>query len=750
MQRSHCFVIFLLAVCAAAAAGLANDLHTLNFTAPAAADPTVKPLLGVIAGPDPAAQRNPSATAVNLTAQYQAVGIDSVRNNDYFDDRLDMEQIFNCGGPTYPSWTGCDATDDRFYNWTLSDRQFRSWLDGGFDPFLRLGNETACGCRARDFNGPQNAAQEDNWVIAANRVVERYDNWQGASHVLTYVDIWTEWPNEGFYDQPLENFPVFWVKALQALQAAHPAIKFGGPGLLAGSTNPPTLDFLTYLYQHNAKPAWIGYHVFSADPADFVTESRNYRELLDGTGQFSSVPWAGSGFFAGVELICDAYFQGTHLRDANGRSRSMTRGEQDQFNNHQTGAARNAAAWIALQYGDVERAYYYRGDDGASQPGADPGVPNSPLGGPGLFYGDATGTPKPKANAFRFFSRLYRDFPTLLANGALPSSAGSTEVWALGAESADGATKAALISNPNDAAVDLTLQFRGVTATPATFAHADVYTVDDSHDGTAAVAWITGALTVPANTIELVVFRSTDAAPGPLSLTSDASFMGSTVAPGSIVAAYGSNLATAQESAPSTTLPTTLGGASVAIKDSTGATRDAGLYFVSAGQVNLLIPDQTAAGPATASLSANGMVAAAGAVTIAPVAPGLFSAAGNGQGAAVAAAVHGHADGTQSTEIVASYDAQNSRWNPVPIDLGPAGEQVYLVLYGTGIRHAAQVTVTIGGQPASVAYFGAHTVYPGLDQVNVLLPRSLVGRGLVTVQLTADGIAANPVQIAVK
>ena len=415
----------------------AADRHTLDFTSPNAASPDLRPLLGVIAGPDP--NTAGSATQVNLTEQYQDAGLLSVRNNDYFDDRLDMEQIFNCGGSSYPSWEGCDPNDDRFYNWTASDAQFQSWLNGGFEPFLRLGGETNCGCRQHDFAGPQNSTQEDNWIVAAKKVFERYNNWQGRAGVLRYLDIWTEWPNTTFYDGDLSRFPVFWTKAYSALKAAYPNLKIGGPGLLSGSANQPTRDFLTYLYQNGAKPDWIGFHVFSSSPHDSWDEATAYRQLLDGTGSDAAVSWAGTGFFSGVELIMDAYYAGSKIRDANGKNRSMTAAELDQFHNKGTGAAWLASAWIAMQYAGVKRAYFYRGNDDNSVPGAGPSSSN--VGGPGLFYADGAGTFKPTANAFRFFSRLYRGFPVLLSSAGVPSSSGSTELWALGAQTPMGKTK---------------------------------------------------------------------------------------------------------------------------------------------------------------------------------------------------------------------------------------------------------------------------------------------------------------------
>ena len=37
-----------------------------------------------------------------------------------------------------------------------------------------------------------------------------------------------------------------------------------------------------------------------------------------------------------------------------------------------------------------------------------------------------------------------------------------------------------------------------------------------------------------------------------------------------------------------------------------------------------------------------------------------------------------------------------------------------------------------------------------VDQVNVRIPRSLIGRGLADVTLTVDGVAANIVQVNIK
>jgi len=110
-------------------------------------------------------------------------------------------------------------------------------------------------------------------------------------------------------------------------------------------------------------------------------------------------------------------------------------------------------------------------------------------------------------------------------------------------------------------------------------------------------------------------------------------------------------------------------------------------------------------------------------------------------------------DGSASVVDVFQFNAGQGRFLPLPLDLGPEGDQVFLVLFGTGIRNRTSlgaVSVKIGGAEAQVTYAGPQGGFVGLDQINVLVPRSLVGRGEVDVVLTADGRAANPVRVNIK
>ncbi len=61
-----------------------------------------------------------------------------------------------------------------------------------------------------------------------------------------------------------------------------------------------------------------------------------------------------------------------------------------------------------------------------------------------------------------------------------------------------------------------------------------------------------------------------------------------------------------------------------------------------------------------------------------------------------------------------------------------------------------QVTAAIGGVNALVSYAGNQGQFPGVDQINVQIPRTLAGRGVVDVVLRVEGSAANTVRIAIR
>lgn len=218
----------------------------------------------------------------------------------------------------------------------------------------------------------------------------------------------------------------------------------------------------------------------------------------------------------------------------------------------------------------------------------------------------------------------------------------------------------------------------------------------------------------------------------------------------SIATAFGADLSAVTQSATAFPLPAELGGTQVVIRDSAGIDRPAPLFFVSPAQINFQIPAGTAAGRATVVVTGPGGVTIVGTAHIASVAPALFTADSSGRGAAAALALRIKANGSRSYEPVAVFDPSRRRFVAAPLELGDEHDQVFLVLFGTGLRHRSSLSAVgakIGGVDAEVDYAGPQVGFAGLDQVNLRIPRSLIGRGEVEIVLSVDGQLANSVRI---
>jgi uncharacterized protein (TIGR03437 family) len=228
---------------------------------------------------------------------------------------------------------------------------------------------------------------------------------------------------------------------------------------------------------------------------------------------------------------------------------------------------------------------------------------------------------------------------------------------------------------------------------------------------------------------------------------SAASYAIGSLAPDAIASAFGQGLAPVGSSfGAALPLPTTLGNVGVSVKDAAGTTRAAQLYFVSPNLINYIVPDQTSVGTATVTVTQSGQTVGSGTIQVATVAPGIFAANGNGQGPASGMAVEYPA---QTSQLTATCPAAGNCVT-VPFSVGTAATPVYLELFGTGIRGTkSSVAATIGGA-AVVASWAVQPQFPGMDQVNILVPTSMAGLGQVNVVVTVDGTASNTVMVNLK
>lgn len=232
---------------------------------------------------------------------------------------------------------------------------------------------------------------------------------------------------------------------------------------------------------------------------------------------------------------------------------------------------------------------------------------------------------------------------------------------------------------------------------------------------------------------------------------SAASYLEPALASGSIASGFGQGLAPVTASADALQIRTSLGGASFQITDAQGSTQAAPLLYVSPTQVNFLVPEEIARGPATIAVYRGDVQLFTGKAQIEDVAPGLFSANSDGRGVASAYALRVAADGTAITQLAFYCPAGPGTCTFEPIDMGAPEDRTFLSLFGTGIRNhpgLSSVGVNIGGVEATVLYAGPQGQYAGLDQVNVEVPQELRGRSQVEVALAVASKPANKVTVS--
>ena len=187
--------------------------------------------------------------------------------------------------------------------------------------------------------------------------------------------------------------------------------------------------------------------------------------------------------------------------------------------------------------------------------------------------------------------------------------------------------------------------------------------------------------------------------------------------------------------------------------DNTGRERTAPVFFSGSGQINFQIPPETPIGDVVAKITSNSVAVASGAFQVVKVAPGVFSADSSGSGLVAAVALRQKPDNTQIYEPIIRFDPTLNKIVAIPIDLGPAGDRVFLAIFGTGWRFRSSETaakVTVGGVDVPVLYVGPQGIFAGQDQINAELTRTLEGKGEVDLVIMVDDKLANTTRVNIK
>jgi uncharacterized protein (TIGR03437 family) len=178
------------------------------------------------------------------------------------------------------------------------------------------------------------------------------------------------------------------------------------------------------------------------------------------------------------------------------------------------------------------------------------------------------------------------------------------------------------------------------------------------------------------------------------------------------------------------------------------------LYYVSTGQINFLVPDVTDFGSVNVLITDVGSGATQTAsVTLQNTAPGIFTS--NASGSGPGAILNGVTNTGPPFLVVTPQN-------------GGTDLRTRLAVYCTGVRYAgnsvqdptiANVAANVTAQGIdsagnqynfTVEYAGgSDPAFPGLDQVNIVLPAQLDGAGVVSLTITAENNTANVVTFQV-
>jgi uncharacterized protein (TIGR03437 family) len=220
---------------------------------------------------------------------------------------------------------------------------------------------------------------------------------------------------------------------------------------------------------------------------------------------------------------------------------------------------------------------------------------------------------------------------------------------------------------------------------------------------------------------------------------------GNPISPGEYVSLFGSGMAAAAVTAKSP-YPPTLGGVTVLVNG-----KQAPLYYVSATQINALVPYATQ-GPTATIVVQNG-TASSNTVTV-PVAntsPGFFASDQSGTG--IAAVLHGDAN-----RGLVTPDNPASPGETVVVFLSGMGAVNPAIADGTATGTnplskiaASPIAMYIAGQIADTsAYTGLAPGYPGLYQINVVVPLAIFSSGNVPMAISTPNAFHDQVSLPVQ
>jgi len=220
------------------------------------------------------------------------------------------------------------------------------------------------------------------------------------------------------------------------------------------------------------------------------------------------------------------------------------------------------------------------------------------------------------------------------------------------------------------------------------------------------------------------------------------------VAPGSLVNIFGTNLASTLASSSSTPLSTSLSNVSVTFNNS-----PAPIQSISGGQISVQLPWGLAVANAQVVVTRDdGAASAPVTVPVVASAPAIYNIGGQ--------AIAMNPDGTLAApaNAIPGFTTRPAKiGDPAGITILASGLGAVDSTIADGANSAdktrntmLQPTVMIGGIPAQLVFSGLSAQYPGVNQLNIVIPAGTPTGGAVPLQLQLNGaVISNTVMIAV-
>lgn len=217
-----------------------------------------------------------------------------------------------------------------------------------------------------------------------------------------------------------------------------------------------------------------------------------------------------------------------------------------------------------------------------------------------------------------------------------------------------------------------------------------------------------------------------------------------TIARGSFFTIYGANLGPSPyQQVSGYPIPDSMGGVVVTVSQGSYNKR-AYLHFVSAPQINAILPSDAPLGDVQITVTYNGAVGSVSTATVVNTAFGVFStASGPGPG------------------IVQNYNSAADQ--PLNLQSSPLKPNQLAILWGTGLGPIATpdnqppaggdlpvpVEVRVGGKLATKLYSGRAPSFAGVDNIYFEVPQDAPMGCSVPVQINAGGVVSNTVRVAI-